>query len=115
MASEAADLPVQELVHIQHTCETLSETHTAAHHRCWRMIHGELARLASPKWKLMCISGEKNLETTWTELTELTEAGQRRESVAQTRLWRMRPDGLAFRLPTKTKAGTLCILEFKRI
>ena len=27
----------------------------------------------------------------------------------------LRPDGLAFRLPTETKAGTLCILEFKRM
>ena len=25
----------QDLVHIHHTCETLSETHTSDHHTCW--------------------------------------------------------------------------------
>ena len=40
---------------------------------------------------------------------------QIRESVVQTRLWSLRPDGLAFRLSTKTKAGMFCILEFKRM
>ena len=42
-------------------------------------------------------------------------AGQSRESVAQKRFWGLRPDGLTFRLLTKTKMGTLCILEFKRM
>ena len=46
---------------------------------------------------------------------KLIAAGQTRKSVAQTRFWRLRPDDLAFRLPTKTSAGTLCILEFKRM
>ena len=44
---------------------------------------------------------------------KLISAGQTRESVLQTRFWRLRPDDLVFRLPTKTIAGTLCILEFK--
>ena len=39
----------------------------------WRLIHGELARLASVKWRFMCISGEKTLETIWKELTEEVE------------------------------------------
>ena len=65
-----ADLPVQDLGHIQHTCEALSEAHTASHHRCWRLLHGELVRLACAEWRFMCISGEKNLETIWKELTE---------------------------------------------
>jgi hypothetical protein len=56
-----ADLPEQDLGHVQHTCEALAEAHTAAHHRCWRLIHGELARLASSKWRFMCITGEKSL------------------------------------------------------
>ena len=43
---------------------------------------------------------------------KLIAAGQTSESVAQTRFWRLRPDGLTFRLPTNAKAGTLCILEF---
>ena len=46
---------------------------------------------------------------------KLIAADQSRKSVAQKRFWRMRPDGLAFRLSTKTKMGTLCILEFKRM
>ena len=62
------DLPSQTLRHIQHTCETLSEIHTLAHHRCWRIIHTELIRLASAKWCFICISGEKCLRTIWTEL-----------------------------------------------
>jgi hypothetical protein len=41
------DLPIQTLGHIQHQCEALSEIHTLAHHRCWRIIHAELGRLAS--------------------------------------------------------------------
>ena len=44
---------------------------------------------------------------------KLIASDQTSESVTQTRFWRLRPDGLPFRLPTKTKVGTLCILEFK--
>jgi hypothetical protein len=62
-----ADLPEQDLGHIQHTCEALAEAHTAAHHRCWRLIHGELA---SSKRRFMFITKEKSLETIWQELTE---------------------------------------------
>jgi hypothetical protein len=65
-----ADLPEQDLGHIQHTCEAISEAHTAAHHRSWRLIHEELARLASSEWRFMCITGEKNLATVWKELKE---------------------------------------------
>ena len=43
-------------VHIEHTCEALSEIQTMAHHRCWRLIHGELSRLASPKCRFICIN-----------------------------------------------------------
>ena len=40
------------------------------HHRYWRLIHGELVRLASVEWRFMFISGEKNLEKIWKELVE---------------------------------------------
>jgi hypothetical protein len=43
------DLPEQTLGHIQHTCEVLSTTHIDTHHQCWRLIHGELVRLAAPE------------------------------------------------------------------
>ncbi len=37
------------------------------------------------------------------------------EQIAHDRLWNKRPDGIAFRMPTKTKAGVICLLEFKRL
>ena len=54
------------------------------------------------------------LPLTQSEL-KLIETGLSRESVAQTRFWRLLPDGLAFRLSTKTKEGIFCILDFKRM
>jgi hypothetical protein len=63
-------LPVQTLGHIQHTCEALSEIHTMAHHRCWRLIHGELSRLGLPTWHFICIHNEKSFRTVWTELAQ---------------------------------------------
>ncbi len=63
------ELPEQTLGHIQHTCEALSSTHIDAHHQCWRLIHGELARLVEPEWKFLCVSGEKCLQTIWDEIT----------------------------------------------
>ena len=37
------------------------------------------------------------------------------EQIAQDRIWNKRPDGIAFKMPTKTKAGVICLLEFKRM
>ena len=62
------DLPEQTLGHIQHTCETLSADHIDGHHQCWRLIHGEVARLAAPEWKFLYISGEKCLQTLWNDI-----------------------------------------------
>ncbi len=64
------DLPVQTLGHIQHTCETLLEFHTMTHHRCWRLIHGELSHLASSNWVFICINSEKCFRTVWKELAQ---------------------------------------------
>jgi hypothetical protein len=66
--TEDGELPIQTLGHIQHQCEALSEIHTLAHHRCWCIIHAELRRLASSKWRFICINGEKTLKTIWNEL-----------------------------------------------
>ena len=63
------ELPEQTLGHIQHTCEALSAAHIDAHHQCWRLIHGELARLPAPEWKFLCVSDEKCLQTIWDEIT----------------------------------------------
>jgi hypothetical protein len=62
------DLPIQTVGHIQHECEALSDIHALAHHRCWCIIHTELVRLASSKWRFICINGEKNLRTFWGKL-----------------------------------------------
>ena len=35
------------------------------------------------------------------------------EQIAHDRLWNKRPDGIAFKIPTKTKVGVICLLEFK--
>jgi hypothetical protein len=37
------------------------------------------------------------------------------EQIAHDRLWNKRPDGIAFQVPTKTKSGVICLLEFKRM
>jgi hypothetical protein len=67
------DFPEQTLGHTQHTCEALSANsprlNIDAHHQCWRLIHGELARLAAPEWKFLCVSGEKCLQTIWDDIT----------------------------------------------
>jgi hypothetical protein len=70
------DLPEQNLGHIQHTCEALSAAHIDAHHQCWRLIHGELARLAAPERKFLCISGEKCLWTIWNDIPSEIEGLQ---------------------------------------
>ena len=36
------------------------------------------------------------------------------EQIAHDRFWNKRPDGIAFKIPTKTKTGVICLLEFKR-
>ena len=35
--------------------------------------------------------------------------------IAHDRLWNKRPDDIAFKMPTKTKVGVICLLEFKRM
>ena len=37
------------------------------------------------------------------------------EQIAHDRLWNKRPDGIAFKMPTKTKARVICLLGFKRM
>jgi hypothetical protein len=80
------DLPEQNLGHIQHTCEALSAAHIDAHHQCWRLIHGELARLAAPEWKFLCISGEKCLWTIWNDIPSEIE-GLQYLNLTQDTIW----------------------------
>ena len=132
------ELPIQTLGHIQHQCEALSELHTLAHHRCWRIIHAELVRLATSTWRFICINGEKTLKTIWNELeaefpeifnhcsvqllenAATVQVGHHpltitEETIALDSLWNKRPDGFAIKKPTDTKGGELVILEFKRM
>ncbi len=37
------------------------------------------------------------------------------EQIAEDRLWNKRPDGFAWKMPTDTKSGVICLLEFKRM
>ena len=37
------------------------------------------------------------------------------EEITHDRLWNKRPDFIAFKIPTKTKVGVICLLEFKRM
>ena len=52
-------------------------------------------------------------------LTQTEETGRQKgiphEQIAQDRLWNKRPDGIAFKVPTKAGAGVICLLEFKRM
>jgi hypothetical protein len=68
------DLPIQTLGHIQNTCETHTEIHTLAHHRCWRIIHTELVHLLCALHPLngdSSASADKFLRTIWTELAHV--------------------------------------------
>jgi hypothetical protein len=43
------------------------------------------------------------------------KSGIPQEQIAQDRLWNKRPDGVAFKIPTNTKTGVICLLEFKHM
>ncbi len=46
---------------------------------------------------------------------ERLKAGISKETIAVERIWNKRPDRFAIKMSTKTKAGELVILEFKRM
>ena len=115
------DLPKQDLGHVQHTCEALSAAHIDAHHQCWRLIHGELARLAAPEWKFLCISGEKCLQTIWDAIPSEIE-GLQYLNLTQDAIWNAarthemdRP--LTWEEARRVQEGhsKFCILEYKRM
>ncbi len=37
------------------------------------------------------------------------------QQIVEDRLWNKRPDGIAWKMPTNTKSGVICLLEFKRM
>ena len=47
--------------------------------------------------------------------TTRNQQGISHEQITEDRLWNKRPDGVAFKMPTDTKSGVICLLEFKRM
>ena len=47
--------------------------------------------------------------------TTRKQQGISHEQITEDRLWNKRPDGIAFKMPTDTKLGVICLLEFKRM
>ena len=43
------------------------------------------------------------------------QQGISHEQIVEDRLWNKRPDGIAFKIPTNTKTGVICLLEFKHM
>jgi hypothetical protein len=41
------------------------------------------------------------------------KSGISHEQIAHDRIWNKRPDGITFKIPTKIRAGVICLLEFK--
>ncbi len=97
-----------------------SEIHTMPHHRCWYLIHTDLSRLTFSVWRFICINNEKSFRTVWTELAQefpevFNHCAEQTLWITEDRLWNKRPDGIAFQMPTDTKSGVICLLEFKHM
>jgi hypothetical protein len=108
----AADLPVQTLGHIQHTCETPS----------FRTMWKELVREFSEVFNhyveqtLWNTVRETEMKSPLTPVEEMKrKTGVPHEKNTEDRLWNKIPDGIPFRIPTKTKSGVICLMEFKRM
>ncbi len=43
------------------------------------------------------------------------QQGISHEQITEDRLWNKRPDGIAFKMPTVTESGVICLLDFKRM
>jgi hypothetical protein len=80
------------------------------------------------------MNNEKSFRTVWTELAQEfpevfnhcaeqtlwntsphRQQGISHEQIVEDRLWNKRLDGIAFQMPTDTKSGVICLLEFKRM
>ena len=68
------------------------------------------------KQKLWIVARDTEMRRPLTQTEEIRrKTGIPHEQIAHDRLWNKRPDGIAFKMPTKTKAGVICLLEFKRM
>jgi hypothetical protein len=62
------------------------------------------------------VGRDAELRRPLTQVEEMRrKTGIPHEQIAHDRLWNKRPDGIVFKMPTKTKAGVICLLEFKRM
>ena len=62
------------------------------------------------------VSRDTELRRPLTQTEEIRRKGPGgvpHEQIAYDRLWNKRPDGIAFKMPTTTKVGVICLLEFK--
>ena len=59
---------------------------------------------------------EREMSRPLTQVEEMQRhQGVSHKQIAQNRLWNKRPDGIAFKIPTTTKVGAICLLEFNRM
>ena len=120
--------------HVQHTCEALSEVHTIRlaspewrsicvnNEKCFRTVWSELDQEFPEVFNLCAeqtlwnTARDSELQRPLTRAeTVRRQQGISHEQIAEDRLWNKRPDGIAFKMPTDTKSGVICLLEFKRM
>ena len=59
---------------------------------------------------------ETEMKSPLTPVEEMKrKTGVPHEKNTEDRLWNKIPDGIPFRIPTKTKSGVICLMEFKRM
>ena len=59
---------------------------------------------------------EREMRRPLTQVEEVRrKEGVPLEQIPQDRLWSKRPDVIALKMPTKTKVGVICLMEFKRM
>jgi hypothetical protein len=83
------------------------------HHDRGISLHTELSRLPFSAWRFICINNEKSFRTVWTELAQ--EFPEVFNHCAEQTLWNTARDSETFQMPTDTKSGVICLLEFKRM
>jgi hypothetical protein len=77
------------------------------------LIHGEISCLVSSLWNE---ARDIELRRPLTQEEEIRrQRGIPHDQIVQDRLWNKRPDGIAFKVPTKGGVGVICLLEFKRM
>ncbi len=90
--------------------------------KCFRTVWKELDR-EFPEGFNQCVeqalwnsARDTELRRPLTQTEEMRrKKGIPHEQITHDRFWNKRPDGIVFKMPTKTEAGVICLLEFKRM